>query len=331
DPDGDTLTYHITNLPNWLTYDEQSHSLTGTASIDDIGTHTLNITATDPKGANVTSHFHLNITHPNIHNAQYLSGSQDGTMKADLLIADEQNNFIRGLAGNDEIYGKDGEDQINGNNGNDYIDGGKGDDQLHGGNGNDTLIGGEGNDLLNGNAGNDILNGEDGDDVFYGGVGNDKLYGGKGNDRLWGGAGNDYLQGGLGNDTYIFDSNFGQDIINNHDTSKQRNDIIRFKDERNANDFTYIRQDQDLIILAKANDDQITVQNHFHEENEYRIDALHFQDGSILTNEDIANIIATNEQQTEDIDPEETETYHLEEIMPDWRYEDEEDEEDWYF
>ena len=329
DPDGDTLTYHITNLPNWLTYDEQSHSLTGTASIDDIGTHTLNITATDPKGANVTSHFHLNITHPNIHNAQYLSGSQNGTMKADLLIGDEHNNIIRGLAGDDEIYGKDGEDQINGNNGNDRIDGGKGDDQLHGGNGNDTLIGGEGNDLLNGNAGNDILNGEDGDDLFYGGAGNDKLYGGKGNDRLWGGAGNDYLQGGLGNDTYIFDSNFGQDIINNHDTSKQRNDIIRFKDERSANDFTYTRQDQDLIILAKANDDQITVQNHFHEENEYRIDALHFQDGSILTNEDIANIIAINEQQTEDIDPEETDTYHLEEIMPDWRYEDEEENDVW--
>jgi Ca2+-binding RTX toxin-like protein len=69
---------------------------------------------------------------------------------------------------------------------------------------NDTLMGGEGNDHLYGIMGNDKLDGEDGHDFLYGGKGDDTLIGGKGVDRL---------EGGDGKDTYIFDGDFGRDII----------------------------------------------------------------------------------------------------------------------
>ena len=57
---------------------------------------------------------------------------------------------------------------------------------LDGGNGKDTLIGGDGNDTLNGGNGKDTLNGDAGDDT---------------------------LTGGNGNDSFIFESDFGNDVI----------------------------------------------------------------------------------------------------------------------
>ena len=137
------------------------------------------------------------------------------------------------------------------------------------------------------------MHGGNGNDLFYGGAGNDKLYGGAGNDRLWGGAGNDRLRGGLGNDAYIFDKGFGQDTIDNEDATANRTDIIRFKDDRNQNDFTFSRNGDDLIIKAKQGTDQITVQKHFDESGIYRIDEIEFKDGTVLNTNEI-NTLATD-------------------------------------
>ncbi|MBQ9183986.1 MAG: hypothetical protein IJ143_09480, partial [Neisseriaceae bacterium] len=199
---------------------------------------------------------------------------------------------IKGTNSNDKLHGNQLDNTIEGFAGNDVLHGGLGDDKLYGGKGNDTLYGGKGNDLLNGNAGHDTMHGGDGNDLFYGGDGNDKIYGGKGDDRLWGSNGNDFLQGGVGNDSYIFDKNFGQDTINNQDTSEERHDIIRFKDDRTADDFTYERQDKHLIIKAKQGEDQITVQNHFDENAHAHINAIQFTDGTTLNAEQINDRIA---------------------------------------
>ncbi|MBD1401914.1 calcium-binding protein, partial [Pelobacter sp. M08fum] len=63
------------------------------------------------------------------------------------------------------------------------------------------------------------LQGTAGNDLLVGGEGNDTLNGGSGNDLLIGGAGNDLLNGGRGNDTYLFDKGWGQDTINDYDTT----------------------------------------------------------------------------------------------------------------
>jgi Ca2+-binding RTX toxin-like protein len=50
-----------------------------------------------------------------------------------------------------------------------------------------------------------------------GGAGNDTLIGGSGPDTLLGSSGDDLLEGKVGNDTYVFDDNFGADLINESD------------------------------------------------------------------------------------------------------------------
>ncbi len=79
---------------------------------------------------------------------------------------------------------------------------------MNGGKGNDHLTGGNKGDLLDGDLGNDTLLGKDGEDYLYGGKGDDSLNGGKGNDLLYGGD---------GNDVYVFEGDFGTDVINDKD------------------------------------------------------------------------------------------------------------------
>ncbi|MBQ9683690.1 MAG: putative Ig domain-containing protein [Neisseriaceae bacterium] len=268
DPDGDKLTYTINNLPEWLNFDAQTNTLTGTPTNASVSE--LEIRASDPNGATATQTLTIEAYQAHL----------KGTNGNDRLLGNEHDNTIEGFAGNDVLYGYSG------------------DDKLHGGNGNDTLYGGDGDDLLNGNAGNDTMHGGKGDDLFYGGAGKDKLYGGEGNDRLWGGKDNDYLRGGIGDDAYIFDSDFGQDTIDNEDKDENRKDIIRFKDDRTAEDFTFTRQDNNLIIKAKLGEDQITVQNHFDDSNHYRIDEIHFKDGSTLNATQINDMTADKQTAT---------------------------------
>ncbi len=90
---------------------------------------------------------------------------------------------------------------------------GKGDDLLDGGIGHDHLTGDAGNDVLMGGKGSDMLDGGKGNDLLDGGAGHDQLTGGNGNDVLNGGEGDDLLEGGKGADTFVFDGDFGNDVI----------------------------------------------------------------------------------------------------------------------
>ncbi|WP_126326633.1 calcium-binding protein [Neisseria canis] len=86
-------------------------------------------------------------------------------------------------------------------------------------------VGDEANNTLETKAaGNVLLEGG----VLFGEGGDDTLNGRGGNDVLVGGEGNDHLSGGEGSDIYVFGKNFGKDSVNNHDTSAERNDMIRF-------------------------------------------------------------------------------------------------------
>ncbi len=74
----------------------------------------------------------------------------------------------------------------------------------------DGFVGGNGDDRIYGLGGDDKLNGLKGNDVLDGGAGADELTGGEGYD---------VLLGGEGTDTYIFEGNFGTDVIKDSDGS----------------------------------------------------------------------------------------------------------------
>ncbi len=61
DPDGDTLIYTANN-PAWLTFTPATRTFTGTPSAADVGTLTINVTATDPSNAQVTDSFNVVIS-----------------------------------------------------------------------------------------------------------------------------------------------------------------------------------------------------------------------------------------------------------------------------
>ncbi len=161
-----------------------------------------------------------------------------GTAAANILIGNDGDNRLRGMAGNDTMAGGKGNDVYQVDNlgdkvtenldeGTDWVFSqvaytlganlehlvltgpgnlaGTGNalaNRIEGGAGNNALSGLDGNDSLFGFVGADTLLGGNGDDSLDGGVGNDTLDGGAGNDTLLGGAG-DSLAGGAGDDLYV--------------------------------------------------------------------------------------------------------------------------------
>ena len=136
-----------------------------------------------------------------------------GADSADYLIGGDGNDTLKGLVNNDQMWGQDGNDTLKGGEDDDKLYGGKGDDRLYGGDGHDRLEGHDGNDTLEGGDGDDFLVSGSGDDTLKGGEGIDNLFDGKGDDTVDGGAGddeiwaergNDTLTGGSGEDTFYF-------------------------------------------------------------------------------------------------------------------------------
>lgn len=126
----------------------------------------------------------------------------------------------------------------------------------------DGFVGGNGNDRIYGLGGDDKLNGLKGNDV---------LEGGSGDDELTGGEGSDVLLGGEGNDTYIFEGEFGTDIIKDSDgsgtisiagwsgsfTSVQGSDII-FRDDSKKFEAIKINNGSSTDLLVTSLTDATT-------------------------------------------------------------------------
>ncbi|MEW8030127.1 MAG: calcium-binding protein [Candidatus Thiodiazotropha sp.] len=176
---------------------------------------------------------------------------QEGTEGDDTLFAyNGSNGELEGLGGNDHLLGADG------------------DDRLAGGVGDDDLFGAGGNDSLLGDAGNDHLEGEAGDDI------------------LVGGAGDDILTGGAGGDTYRFGSGSGNDIIRNvNDRLEDAYDRIVLIDGVTQTEVELTREGDDLVLAYTGS--RILVENFFQSLEWNRIDAIHFDDGTVWNYEDI--------------------------------------------
>lgn len=159
----------------------------------------------------------------------------NGTNAAEVIVANSENNVIRGYGGNDTICGLGGNDTIFGGNGADDIFGGQGIDKIHGQGGFDKLRGGLHDDELNGGVGQDVLQGGDGNDTLNGDGGYDQLFGQNGNDTLNGGANADLLAGGNGNDNLYGGSG--------HDNLKGQNGADKMYGGPNDDALTYDAND----------------------------------------------------------------------------------------
>ncbi|QKF71488.1 calcium-binding protein [Campylobacter geochelonis] len=170
--------------------------------------------------------------------------------------------------------------------------------------GNDNIISSDKNDTINSGSGDDKISANDGNDKIYalsgadyidGGMGDDYIDAGSGDDVLIGGAGNDILLGGNGSDRYVFDKDFGNDIVINKKDDYSF-DIIEFIDNTTKDDLIFKQINLDLKIYHKSSNSSITVKEFYTIDNNKAlntIDQILFKDGSYINLKEI-NQLALN-------------------------------------
>ncbi|MFT6558387.1 MAG: Ca2+-binding RTX toxin-like protein [Sneathiella sp.] len=183
------------------------------------------------------------------------------------MLGGDDNDVMRGDAGDDSMSGDAGDDWMHGGSGNDDMSGGAGVDTMFGGAGSaDVMDGGAGNDLMYGDNGDgaevgddDTMLGGDGDDVMFGeggadlmsgGAGNDNMSGGAGNDLIFGDAGDDNISAGTGDDTVWGGSNNNY----NDGVGSSGNDYVDLGDGNDRFDDNFINSGQDTVRGGDGND-----------------------------------------------------------------------------
>ncbi|PIE40354.1 MAG: hypothetical protein CSA51_01330, partial [Gammaproteobacteria bacterium] len=147
DLEGDELSYSVSQLPSWLSFDGASFQ--GTPTDGDFGDSSFIVSAFDGEHS-----FDMEV---GVRVNYRFSNRIDGTRLGESLT---------GSAQNDEIFGYGGDDQIDGLEGHDFLSSGYGDDTLSGGEGNDQLFPGWGADVVSGGKGNDYVEFAPGDTSY---------------------------------------------------------------------------------------------------------------------------------------------------------------------
>ncbi|WLI11244.1 MULTISPECIES: cadherin-like domain-containing protein [Pseudomonas] len=179
-----------------------------------------------------------------------------------------------------------------GNAGNNLLDGGAGTDSMAGGSGDDTYIvdqsgdsvselAGGGNDTvrasLNYSLGANLENLELTGKSNLNGTGNalaNQLTGNTGNNLLDGGTGDDFLAGRRGNDTYLYGTNYGNDVIDNSGGANADVDTVQLVG-LNSNNVRFVHTGNDLQMVVLATSQTLTLKN-FYLGTDYEIDQLRF-------------------------------------------------------
>lgn len=123
--------------------------------------------------------------------------------------------------------------------------------------------------------------------------GNDTVIGFMRNDIINGLAGNDRLEGRGGSDTYVFDANFGQDVIYDYPeyVTWDGPDTVEFAGTWIPSDFTFSKVGNNLVLQSVSTSDKLTIEKFF-TLSLYRIENFKFSNGVILTDNDIyTNVI----------------------------------------
>lgn len=115
-----------------------------------------------------------------------------------------------------------------------------------------TLAGGSGADWLEGGSGNDLFYGGSGDDWIFGGAGNDALIASDGSDHLNGGTGNDFLLGGAGADVFVFENNFGEDVVKDFVPSEDRLNLIGIPWASSFADLQIVQDGSHVMISSSS-------------------------------------------------------------------------------
>ena len=205
---GDVLTLSVTMadgspLPDWLSFDATTRTLSGTPPLAARGSLQLKVTAVDVAGASAQTTLLLDV-----------GNRIEGTDAAQTLTGTSFRDLINGYGGSDTLNGGAGADVMTGGLGNDtYVLDQTGDQVIElAGEGTDTVqsavsfsLGDNVENLTLTGAAANSATGNSLNNSLTGNAAANTLVGAEGNDSLNGGAGADTLIGGLGNDTYTVD------------------------------------------------------------------------------------------------------------------------------
>ncbi|MFS8180284.1 calcium-binding protein [Pseudovibrio denitrificans] len=171
-----------------------------------------------------------------------------GSWYDDVIIGDDNDNYLFAQAGNDHLEGGAGDDELNAYaDGSDYLDGGEGNDTVRyrwassavtvdltdqsnntGDAAGDVYVSIE--NIMGTDKHSDHLTGDANANKIYGYGGNDTMFGGAGDDTLLGGDGDDTMEGGADSDTFYFRSDFGNDIITDFVAGAGTDDVLQFSE-----------------------------------------------------------------------------------------------------
>ena len=147
---GDSLTFSAvedgeSDLPAWLNFNPGTQTFSGTPGAGDVGTITIEVTATDSGSLSAITTFDITVD-------AAASGpiTETGTNNAETMDFSGSNvaRIIDALGGNDTITGSSASDTITAGSGDDIVMGGPGDDLIFGGLGEDDMTGGTGSDTF---------------------------------------------------------------------------------------------------------------------------------------------------------------------------------------
>ena len=104
------------------------------------------------------------------------------------------------------------------------------------------------------------------------------LVGSQGDDVLYSGKGNDLMIGGAGKDTFVFGNSFGHDTI----AGSSSEDVIRFVNDFNAQEYSISQKHDDLVITYQqtgmTTESSVTISDWYTSAD--RIDTVQFGNGS---------------------------------------------------
>ncbi len=211
--------------------------------------------------------------------------------------------FLSGTDGDDSIVAYDTDDIIVIGKGNDYVAGNLGNDtyQIAANHGNIVIEDGQFSPEVYRDVNKRVLGWDGKNDILAGGTGNDSLEGFSGDDILNGGLGNDLLVGGAGSDIYRFDRSWGNDRIDNYDTSSNKTDVIEFAAGINPADIKAKQLGDDLLLIRAGSPDTIRLTNYFLDDgaSAYKLEQIRFADGTAWSFDDVRQLAASFEETTD--------------------------------
>ena len=143
------------------------------------------------------------------------------TIGTDIVDAQNGNNTICSLGGDDRIIGGNSTDWIDAGDGNNFVDAKNGVNTIIAGNGNNEIFGGsdgddittsDGNDIIDAGNGNNTVNAGNGTNIVTTGNQASTIITGSGNDKITGGNGKNRIESGAGDDFIVTTSNLADYI-----------------------------------------------------------------------------------------------------------------------